>query len=92
MYEIALLCMIGPFQSLIHLKLVSGDTLNEATDFSQYNLSQRSELILGGCGVSVFTRHAQPHGSSQSLIVGLAFSLFYSGGRVQQKIREPNWL
>jgi hypothetical protein len=42
--------------------------------------------------MSVFIRNAQPHGSSQSLIVGLAFSLFYSGGRVQQKIREPNWL
>jgi hypothetical protein len=42
--------------------------------------------------VSIFTLNAQPHGSSQPLIVGLAFPLFYSIWRVQEKIRQPNWL
>jgi hypothetical protein len=77
---------------LIHLKLVSGETLNEATDFRQYKLSQWSVLIKGRLRVSIFTRNTQPHGSSQSLIIGFAFPLFYSGVSVQERIRGTNWL
>jgi hypothetical protein len=36
-YGNALLCMIDPLQKLIHLKLISGEIPNEATDLRKYN-------------------------------------------------------
>jgi hypothetical protein len=45
--------MIDSLQKLIQLKLISGETLNEATDLRKYNLSQCSVLIKDGCGVDL---------------------------------------
>jgi hypothetical protein len=83
--------MIDPLQKLIHLKLISGEIPNEATDLRKYNLSQCS-VLKRRLRVSIFTLNAPPHGSSQQLIVGFAFPLFYSSYRVQEKIHQPSWL
>src|SRR6266511_1636891 len=82
-YGIALLCMIDPLQKLILPKLISGETLNEATDLRKYNLSQCSVLLKCGCncpefegklGVSVTSRKINTLSQTILYAVRIAFT------------------